>query len=78
MRSAGQPKLSSSWVTRAFASASFPQTKRSCSPGTRPGSTMTMAFTVFSAFTTRASGRARWICSARLSMFETESVGGIP
>ena len=33
IRSAGQPKLSSSSTTRALASSSFPLTKTSCSPG---------------------------------------------
>ena len=35
-------------------SSSFPQTKTSCSPCTRAGSTITRQFIVFSAFTTRA------------------------
>src|SRR5262245_20075856 len=33
---------------------------------------------VFSAFTTRAPGRARWICSPSESVFETNSGGGNP
>ena len=33
---------------------------------------------MFSAFTTRASGNARWIRSPRLSSLHTDSVGGIP
>ena len=39
---------------------------------------MTLALIVFSALTTRASGKARWIRSARLSSLQTVSVGGIP
>ena len=39
---------------------------------------MTNAFIVFSVFTTRASGNARWICSPRLSVFTTDRTGGMP
>ena len=39
---------------------------------------MTSLFTVFSAFTTFASGWARWICSPRLSKLLTERPGGLP
>ena len=39
---------------------------------------MTNALTVFRVLTTRASGKARWICSPRLSVLATDSVGGIP
>ncbi len=39
---------------------------------------MTAALTVFSAFTTRACGKAAWIRSPRLSSLQTERVGGIP
>jgi hypothetical protein len=70
--------LSSNAVTSAFAPSSFPQTKTSCSPGTFDGSTITSQFIVLSDFTTRASGNARWICSARLSVLETSRLGGVP
>ncbi len=78
MCSERQPKLRSNSTTSAFATSSFPQTKTSCSPGTFAGSTITSWLIVFSAFTTRDSGKARWICSARLSVLQTKSVGGIP
>src|SRR6266568_3769650 len=39
---------------------------------------MTSALMVLSVLTTRASGNARWICSPRLSVLQTPSVGGIP
>src|SRR5262249_27881366 len=44
-------------ATRALASASLPQTKTSCSPGTSAGLTITSQFTVLSVFTTFASGK---------------------
>ena len=47
-------------------------------PPSSPGETITEALIVFSAFTTRASGNAAWIRSARLSSLHTDSVGGIP
>ncbi len=40
--------------------------------------TITVALIVFSAFTTWASGNARWIRSPRLSSLHTDSVGGMP
>src|SRR5262249_43853690 len=43
-------------ATRALASASLPQTKMSCSPGTSAGLTITSQFTVLSVFTTFVSG----------------------
>ena len=62
----------------AFAASSSPHRKTSCSPGTFEGSTMTSQLTGFSAFTTLVSGNARWICSPRLSVSLTNSVGGKP
>src|SRR5215210_5044211 len=76
--SVGQPKLSRSRATWAFAPSSSPTRKTSWRPGTRPGSTMTLAVIVLSAFTTFVPGSSRWICSARLSSFATDSRGGNP
>ena len=42
--------------TQALASASLPATNTSVSSPSRPGSTMTPTFTVFSVLTTRAPG----------------------
>ena len=39
---------------------------------------MTLTFVVLSVFTTFASGKARWICSATESVLHTVSVGGMP
>ena len=73
------PMLSSSSTTVFFAPSSSPETKTEWSPpATRPGSTMTAAVIVFSDLTTRASGKARWICSARESVSLTNRVGGKP
>ena len=53
--------------------------RRCCAPpSSSAGSTMTAAFMVFSDLTTRACGTARCSCSARLSVFATDSVGGKP
>src|SRR5438309_2673356 len=75
--STGQPKLPSSSLTSALAAPSLPHTKIT-EPGTCEGSTMIDAFTVFSDFTTRASGNSRWICSPTESSLHTDSVGGMP
>src|SRR5919106_2975469 len=74
IRSRAQPKVASSSATSAFAPTSFPHRKTSCSPGIRPGSTMTLQLTVFSAFTTRVATNVRWICSPRLSPAPTTTV----
>jgi len=66
------------FVTSTFAAASFPQIITLWSPGTSDGCTMTRQFIVFSAFTTRASGNSRWICSPSESVLHTVSDGGIP
>ena len=73
-----QPKLSRISVTWALAPSSLPQTNRLVDSPTAPARPSPLALTVFSAFTTRASGKARWICSPRLSSLQTPSVGGIP
>src|SRR5687768_10563005 len=78
MAEAGQPNSSSRLVTSCLAASSSPAISTSWSPGTRAGSTITWQFMVFSAFTTRAAGNSRWICSARLSSLATESRGGKP
>ena len=54
-----QPKVSSSSVTWALAPASSPQRKAFVVSPSESGATITAAFIVFSAFTTRASGNAR-------------------
>src|SRR3954447_11953048 len=77
-RLAGQPNDSRSARTSALAPSSSPATKMLWSPGTRPGSTITFAFTVFSDLTTRASGNSRWICSATESVLQTVRLGGNP
>src|SRR5680860_1387952 len=73
------PKLRSRSATVALASASLPERNTLWAPPpTRSGATITAAFTVFSDFTTLAPGRRRWICSARESVLDTSSGGGIP
>lgn len=74
----GQQKSASRPSTVFLASGSFPATKMVCSPGTRLGSIITCQKTVFSDFTTRASGKVRWICSPRLSVLAIVRVGGMP
>ena len=75
--SAGQPKLRGarrprSWQLRR----SRTRTRRARrAPWRDPP--LTSQFTVFSVFTTRASGNARWICSPRLSKLETNRPGGM-
>jgi hypothetical protein len=61
-----------------LAPSSSPLMNTACSPGTRVGSTITWQFIVLSAFTTRASGKAAWIRSPRLSSLQKASVGGKP
>ena len=46
--------------------------------GERRGSTISSAFIVFRALTTRAAGKARWICSPSESVLQTVSEGGMP
>lgn len=74
----GQPKLVKIWLAVALASASSPATKIVCSPGMRSGCTMTSQNTVLSVLTTLAPGNSRWICSPRLSVLATVSIGGMP
>ena len=67
-----QPKLRNSSDTGAFASMLFELTKTWWSPfATSGGWVMTRAVTVFSVFTTRVSGKARWICSVSESLPKT-------
>ena len=72
------PKLSSSSVTVALAAGSSPETKTEDSAPSVAGSTMRSALRVLRVLTTRAAGKARWICSASESVSFTNSVGGIP
>ena len=66
-------------MTAAFASASSPETKTVWSPpASWPGSTMRLVLIVFSVFTTRASGKRRWIRSPSESVLHTKSDGGMP
>ena len=59
-------------VTCALACSSFPERKIVWSAlATSDGSAITSAFTVFRALTTFAPGNARWICSPRESVFDT-------
>ena len=69
------PNVFRSSTNLPLASASFPHTNASCSPGTRNRSTITLQFIVSNAF---ARGKARCICSPNESELHTASVGGIP
>jgi hypothetical protein len=74
----GHPNETSISVTCFLAPVSSPETKTLWAPETRSGSTMRRQFMVLRVFTTRASGKARWTCSPRLSALTGFSRGGIP
>src|SRR5581483_11030295 len=78
MYSGGQPNSPSSSTTCCLAAGSLPQTKRLPWSPSWPGSIITPAFTVLSAFTTRASGKPSWICSASDVSLQMASVGAMP
>src|SRR2546429_459930 len=71
------PNDSSRSMTVFLASVSLPDTNTEWSPSAScAGLTISAAVRVLSALTTRSRGKAAWICSPRLSVSLTNSVGG--